>query len=1378
MKKLFFLGPQYHGHGSVIFAWQPNGNYVASIGESQRNLFLFDRRGAQIEEVALKSAAKVTQLEWDKDGEILAILQQGEPMVMLWRHAENKLDMLELSSKDPSWLSWSKTGPHLAVGTSRGNLIIYNKRTLKKQTIMGKHSKKVHCGGWHPSDSIFATGSEDKTVAISTEEGDPLDSMDSEPLRLKNDPSMVQFADIKGENTDRSREKIVSIVLGEVTLLLCNLKDPQKPTELAFQPKYGTIKAYSWFGDGYLVIGFSQGFIVIISSAMREISEELSSVKYHRHSLDTLCCSKAAGKIASAGDDGIKIISMKDWTEIKSEKIQIRPEAKVTQMHWSDDGELLSFGTEAGWVYCYLAKLTALSATCNTRLAYLTSLREMTVIEGANENGNKVVLTTDVEPAFVALGPNHLATGMNNRIWFYSCSDQASATCVNEQEYIGSVESVSLNSTHACVLIEGRVYLHQIDRNSGDGKTIIFPRKDDDKTITCATIVGNFLIYAHSNGRLQYYSLIDGQEVNEYKHANGIRKCYPNHEGTRVALIDTSGTAWLYNPVNDDCISIADFPVSADRILWDTSDSTIFVACDQLNLYTFVYSQIEVGGSAVRCLGTVELGPDSDLQIEAGPTPLTHGQNGVLVVDGTVICQNAGGTLSQQRLRSHELATGSGAAHITDATERQKGCFLQALGLNRFPLAFKIGLLLNQKDLWMAMGRRCLECLDTSWAKKAYRQAPAPGMVMYLDRMQAVEDKQLLSGHVASLLGQFAKARQYFLQSCCPEAALDMHCDFLQWEQALSLAQTLAQHRLPYIYLKSALQLEGKGQYEQALSHYELAMHHATGPRPDHEASCKAGIAKTSIRLGDLPRGMKVAIELQDAAVCRECAQVLAKMRQYVEAAQLYEAAGAYDQAASLYILDLNFEAAAPLMNKIHTPKLHLQYAKAKESRGAYREALVAYERARDLDSVVRLSLDILNEPQKAFQLVRETRLTSGAERVAEYCRKNGNISGAVEFLLLAKNDQEAFMLAERQDEMAIFEAGLGDSGTRDQHKAIAKYYEQRNLLANAAKHYALCEEYPMALKLYLKAGEKEIDHAIEVVGKARSDALTHTLIDYLMGETDNTPKDANYVYRLHKALGNYMQAAGTALIIAKQEQEMGNYKQAHQLLFRTYQDLKSQKLALPQELWRRLMILHSYVIVKRLVKVGDHASAAIMLVRVAKNIQQFPAHIVPILTSVVIECQRAKMPGESYQYACTLMKPEYRPQVSEQYKKKIENIVRKPPPDEDKKESNEANMPCMYCGFMFPESQLDCLNCKNISPFCIASGMRMLKEDWSNCPSCNFPARRSVFVEIAKATEQCPMCDATVKPADIAAVPDPSSQISYYKSLFQAAENSTASPQ
>ena len=83
-----------------------------------------------------------------------------------------------------------------------------------------------------------------------------------------------------------------------------------------------------------------------------------------------------------------------------------------------------------------------------TQLSFTEFLR---FSESAIPSIPQVTISTDLEPAFVALGPSHLATGMNNRIWFYSCADQVSAQCVNEQEYIGSVESVSLNGTHACV---------------------------------------------------------------------------------------------------------------------------------------------------------------------------------------------------------------------------------------------------------------------------------------------------------------------------------------------------------------------------------------------------------------------------------------------------------------------------------------------------------------------------------------------------------------------------------------------------------------------------------------------------------------------------------------------------------------------------------------------------------------------------------------------------------------------------------------------------------------------------------------------------------------------------------------------------------------
>lgn len=82
------------------------------------------------------------------------------------------------------------------------------------------------------------------------------------------------------------------------------------------------------------------------------------------------------------------------------------------------------------------------------------------------------------------------------------------------------------------------------------------------------------------------------------------------------------------------------------------------------------------------------------------------------------------------------------------------------------------------------------------------------------------------------------------------------------------------------------------------------------------------------------------------------------------------------------------------------------------------------------------------------------------------------------------------------------------DEKNGDEHLRIAQYYEGKSHWGKAAKHYEKAEQYSKALKLYMADGEKMIPDMIEMVSKVKIEALTHELVDYLMGEKDNNPKE------------------------------------------------------------------------------------------------------------------------------------------------------------------------------------------------------------------------------------------------------------------------------
>lgn len=71
-------------------------------------------------------------MEWDQDGDYLAMITPNSNSVLLWECHANKRVNIETGLREPpSCLAWAYGEPLLAVGTQKGNLALYNHHTTK-----------------------------------------------------------------------------------------------------------------------------------------------------------------------------------------------------------------------------------------------------------------------------------------------------------------------------------------------------------------------------------------------------------------------------------------------------------------------------------------------------------------------------------------------------------------------------------------------------------------------------------------------------------------------------------------------------------------------------------------------------------------------------------------------------------------------------------------------------------------------------------------------------------------------------------------------------------------------------------------------------------------------------------------------------------------------------------------------------------------------------------------------------------------------------------------------------------------------------------------------------------------------------------------------
>ena len=878
-----------------------------------------------------------------------------------------------------------------------------------------------------------------------------------------------------------------------------------------------------------------------------------------------------------------------------------------------------------------------------------------------------------------------------------------------------------------------------------------------------------------------------------------IVSVYPNDNGTITELIDASNHGFLCNPMTDTKLQISKFSASISRVFWDEKNRSIFYGHDdgQNVLHCFVYDPQTLRGPTVEYIDA---------------TSLAKGFEPILVSKGIAIgydpVRGAVDSMEYHIVNSfealYEEAVRGGNSKRKTVPEllllntsqfsQSRRCFHQLMALHFLRSAYLVSQRLQQRELWRALSVRCLELLAIDLGISVFRSLQNASSVLLLDGLKNEDDFYLVSGHCSTLLADFEMAQKLFLLSREPLWALKMRRDLLQFDRALELSHRLAPDQLPAICLEYAQQMEFQQKYKESLALYQRAQrqHEQLGVRvgppsmsmsmatesaaADAVQQCLCGVVRCTLRIGYIQKGVALALEAESSSLQHECGNLLQSMKQYDEAGQLFVRCAQTTKAVNCFILSKNWEAVQPLLSKLSTPSLHIRYAKEMEMAAKYEDALRSYQVANDKLSVIRLYLYHLDAVEEAISVVRTDPFVEGAKLIAAFTANKRDIATAIEFLVLSRNFTKALEFATSYNEMEIYCDFLDRNNESAQFQNVAANYVAANDHQKAARCFLKAQMFEEALLHFLEDGcARNLDDILSVIRQSqRSDdgegggKLIDIVLDHIecaaAADANGEEIEQSTLFRLYLAIGDIDAAAKMATAISAQSQRMGKYKEAHQVLFEMVRELMARNIATKKykELTAALFLLHSYILVRVAIQRGDGELAAKLLIRVCDSISKFPSHTVQLLTSAVIQCQKSGLYAQALEYALNLMRPQLRTQIIPKYKNKIEAIVRHSY-QQNRTRSERADCgqsgqttPCPHCKMHLLDMEMHCESCKHHIPYCVVTGKHMVREDWTHCPQCSFPALYSSFRRHIEKGLDCPMCRQSITAEQLSLCEEP----------------------
>jgi WD repeat-containing protein 19 len=400
----------------------------------------------------------------------------------------------------------------------------------------------------------------------------------------------------------------ISTVLLNKTILIYDIKKKTNPIELALDSDYGNIVTYQWFGDGYIAIGFTKGYVSIISTHMTEIKNEVNSIQPFRSGLDDLSVCEEVSRLAVAGENCVKFFDTNTWVEIAEEKIEISVQSgRIAKIQWSSTGQILIVSTLMGSIFAFNVVVKDSFAISKNLFTSLCSLNEIVTFEVTSNSVQKLYQIQLIEePRVFAVSQKYLIASFGTRYQVFKSeeitgADKYTDSSSSVKDFPSIISNLALNNEYLAILSEGRVHLMKLDGEYMVEK--IFPLKDTDVEIITIILTEQFLVYSDSNNRVRVYILKENcANINDFKFENQIKKIFPNLNGTKFVCVDNLGKGFLFNPVNDTYIPINN-TVEIQTIIWDVSDANIFaVVLSNFTVNTFVFLESNMEGCKLRII--------------------------------------------------------------------------------------------------------------------------------------------------------------------------------------------------------------------------------------------------------------------------------------------------------------------------------------------------------------------------------------------------------------------------------------------------------------------------------------------------------------------------------------------------------------------------------------------------------------------------------------------------------------------------------------------------------------------------------------------------------------------------------------------------------